>query len=43
MAQCGEAPAVVIEATYGWYWAVDLLQELGAIGASGEPERVELG
>ena len=20
MAMCGEAPAVVIEATYGWYW-----------------------
>ncbi|WP_211588538.1 IS110 family transposase [Allorhizocola rhizosphaerae] len=26
----GEAPEVVIEATYGWYWAVDLLQEHGA-------------
>ncbi len=25
----GEHPEVVIEATYGWYWAVDLLQELG--------------
>ena len=24
---CGESPEVVIEATYGWYWAVDLLQE----------------
>ena len=30
IALCGEAPEVVIEATYGWYWAVDLLQELGA-------------
>jgi transposase len=30
IAQCGESPQVVIEATYGWYWAVDLLQELGA-------------
>lgn len=30
MADAGEAPAVVIEATYGWYWVVDLLQELGA-------------
>jgi hypothetical protein len=28
---CGESPEVVIEATYGWYWAVDLLQELGAV------------
>ena len=43
MADAGEAPRVVIEATYGWYWAVDLLQDLGAIGVSGEPESVELG
>jgi transposase len=27
--QAGEHPSVVVEATYGWYWAVDLLQELG--------------
>jgi transposase len=26
----GEAPAVAIEATYGWYWAVDALQDAGA-------------
>jgi transposase len=25
----GENPEVVVEACYGWYWAVDLLQELG--------------
>jgi transposase len=25
----GEHPEVVLEATYGWYWAVDLLEELG--------------
>ena len=25
----GEHPEVVIEACYGWYWAVDLLQDLG--------------
>ena len=25
----GEHPEVVIEATYGWYWAVDLLEDLG--------------
>ena len=25
----GEHPEVVIEACYGWYWAVDLLEELG--------------
>ena len=24
----GEGPAVIIEAAYGWYWAVDLLQAL---------------
>ena len=30
MALCGEGPEVVIEATYGWYWAVQLLQDLGA-------------
>lgn len=26
----GPEPEVVIEATYGWYWAVDLLQSMGA-------------
>jgi len=26
----GPNPEVAIEATYGWYWAVDVLQELGA-------------
>jgi transposase len=30
IADAGESPAVVIEATYGWYWVVDLLQDLGA-------------
>ena len=28
--RAGECPLVVVEATYGWYWAADLLQELGA-------------
>ena len=28
MTQAGEHPEVVLEATYGWYWAVDLLQGL---------------
>lgn len=27
----GEAPEVVLEATYGWYWAVDVLREAGAV------------
>jgi transposase len=26
----GEAPQVVLEATYGWYWAADVLAEAGA-------------
>jgi transposase len=26
----GEHPRVVLEATYGWYWAVDALQDAGA-------------
>jgi transposase len=30
LARAGEAPEVVLEATYGWYWAADLLAELGA-------------
>ena len=30
VAAAGPSPEVVIEATYGWYWVVDLLQELGA-------------
>ena len=30
MSRAGEAPEVVVEATYGWYWAVDALQAGGA-------------
>lgn len=30
MARAGVDPEVVIEATYGWYWAVDALQDGGA-------------
>ena len=30
MARAGEAPEVVLEAAYGWYWAADTLAELGA-------------
>ena len=30
LAQAGEHPEVVLEATYGWYWAADLLAGLGA-------------
>jgi transposase len=28
--RAGKNPRVVIEATYGWYWAVDVLEESGA-------------
>jgi transposase len=30
IAKAGEAPEVVLEATYGWYWAVDVLHDAGA-------------
>ncbi len=30
MAEAGESPEVVLESTYGWHWAADLLEELGA-------------
>jgi transposase len=30
VASWGESPEVVLEATYGWYWAVDVLAEAGA-------------
>jgi transposase len=30
VAEAGPAPEVVVEATYGWYWVVDLLQATGA-------------
>ena len=30
IAKAGEHPQVVLEATYGWYWAADVLAEAGA-------------
>src|SRR5258707_6411657 len=30
IARAGKCPKVVLEATYGWYWAADTLAELGA-------------
>jgi hypothetical protein len=30
IARAGESPEVVLEATYGWYWAADALTEMGA-------------
>src|SRR5919199_6490401 len=29
LSRAGEGPEVVLEATYGWYWAVDVLQDAG--------------
>jgi len=43
MALCGEGPEVVIEATYGWYWAVDLLQDLGATVHLANPNALNWG
>jgi len=50
LADTGPNPEVAIEATYGWYWAVDVLEELGAtvhlvnpsgLGQSWEGRRVK--
>jgi len=30
LARAGKNPRVVVEATYGWHWAVDVLEEAGA-------------
>src|SRR3954462_13568404 len=37
IAKAGEHPQVVLEATYGWYWAVDVLQDAGAAGHLAHP------
>src|SRR5215217_8501002 len=37
VAEAGRSPEVVIEATCGWYWIVDWLQEAGRDGPFGEP------
>jgi transposase len=29
LAKAGERPEVIVEATYGWYWAADVIQECG--------------
>ena len=43
IAAAGDAPAVVIEATYGWYWVVDLLQGLGATVHLANPKALNWG
>jgi transposase len=39
----GRTPEVVIESTYGWYWIVDLLQELGATVHLANPNALNWG
>ena len=41
--EAGPSPEVVIEATYGWYWVVDLLQELGATVHLANPKALNWG
>jgi transposase len=43
MVDAGAEPQVVIEATYGWYWAVDFLQELGATVHLANPKALNWG
>src|SRR5215212_10411765 len=31
VSRAGQSPEVVLEATYGWYWAADVLAEAGAV------------
>ena len=31
LAKAGEHPEVILEATYGWYWAADVIQECGGM------------
>ena len=41
--EAGPNPEVVIEATYGWYWVVDLLQGLGASVHLANPKALNWG
>jgi hypothetical protein len=41
IAKAGEHPQVVLEATYGWYWAADVLQDAGAEVHLAHPLRVK--
>jgi transposase len=43
VAAAGPRPEVVIEATYGWYWAVDLLQSMGARVHLANPKALDWG
>jgi hypothetical protein len=37
MSRAGESPEVVLEATYGWYWASRCVRRARRHGASGTP------
>ena len=41
VAKAGPNPEVVLEATYGWYWAVDVLQAAAARVHLAHPLRVK--
>jgi transposase len=43
VAEAGPEPEVVIEATYGWYWIVDWLQEQGAVVHLANPSGLNWG
>jgi Transposase len=43
MTEAGDRPMVVIEATYGWYWAVDFLQDLGCSVHLASPKSLNWG
>jgi Transposase len=43
VAEAGPDPEVVVEATYGWYWVVDLLQANGARGHLANPQGLDWG
>ncbi len=38
VAKAGPGAHVVVEATYGWYWAVDVLQEMGVVVHLAHPQ-----
>src|SRR5512133_3706943 len=42
LAKAGPDPEVVLEATYGWYWAADLLQACGARVHLAHPQGVKM-
>jgi transposase len=43
VAEAGPEPEVVVEATYGWYWVVDLLQANGARVHLADPQGLNWG